>query len=54
MSMEQMQIFPEDEAIIDRIATFIDSKKKVHLLPIPITKELLKESIYELENYIKR
>ena len=54
MSMEQMQIFPEDEAIIDRIATFIDSKEKVHLLPIPITKELLKESIYELENYIKR
>lgn len=47
-----MNILPEDEAVIDQIVAFIDSKEKVHLLPIPITVDLLKESIFELENYI--
>lgn len=54
MSLKQMQLFPEDEAVIDQIVAFIDSKEKVHLLPIPITKELLKESMNELENYLEK
>ena len=51
-SLKQMNILPEDEAVIDQIVAFVDSKEKVHLLPIPITVDLLKESIFELENYI--
>lgn len=52
MSLHQMGIYPEDEAVIDQLVEFIDSKEKVHLIPLPITKEMLKTSIQELENYI--
>ena len=51
MSLKQMKITP-DETAIDQIVNFVDSKEKVHLLPIPITVKLLKESIFELEDYI--
>ncbi|MDT2614208.1 iron-containing alcohol dehydrogenase family protein [Enterococcus dongliensis] len=54
MSLSQMKLLPEDETVIDQIVTFVDSKEKVHLLPIPITTDLLKESIFELENYINQ
>ncbi|GCF95366.1 alcohol dehydrogenase [Enterococcus florum] len=52
MSLQQMNCFPTDQSVIDHIVAFIDSKEKVHLIPLPITKELLKDSIFELENYI--
>ncbi|MGO3608346.1 MAG: iron-containing alcohol dehydrogenase family protein [Enterococcus sp.] len=52
MSLQQMELFPTDEAVIDLIVEFVDSKEKVHLLPIPITKNLLKESMFNLEKYI--
>ena len=54
MSLKQMKLFPADETVIDQIVTFVDSKEKVHLLPIPITVDLLKESIFELEKYINQ
>lgn len=54
MSLKQMDIYPEDEAVIDQIVAFVDSKEKVHLLPIPITVDLLKEAIVELEEYISK
>jgi uncharacterized oxidoreductase len=47
-----MQLFPEEDSVLDQIVEFIDSKEKVHLLPIPITVDLLKDSIFELEAYI--
>ncbi|MBL1230223.1 iron-containing alcohol dehydrogenase family protein [Enterococcus sp. BWB1-3] len=53
MSLHQMGIYPEDETVIDAIVKFIDSKEKVHLIPVTITEDLLKESIYQLEEYIK-
>ena len=52
-SLHQMGIFPEDEALIDAIIEFVDGKEKVHLIPVTITKELLKKSIYNLEDYVK-
>ncbi|MDH6364940.1 putative oxidoreductase [Enterococcus sp. PF1-24] len=52
VSLHQMGMFPEDEAVIESLVEFIDSKEKVHLIPIPITKELLRDSIYKLEDYI--
>lgn len=51
-SLKQMQLFPEEDSVLDQIVEFIDSKEKVHLLPIPITVDLLKDSIFELEAYI--
>ncbi|MDT2759544.1 iron-containing alcohol dehydrogenase family protein [Enterococcus xiangfangensis] len=54
MSLTQMQLLPEDETVIDQIVAFMDSKDKVHLLPIPITTDLLKKSIFALENYINK
>lgn len=52
MTLTQMKISLDDEEVIDQLVAFIDSKEKVHLLPIPITVDLLKQSIFELENYI--
>ena len=54
MSLHQMNIYPEDEAVIDQLVTFIDSKEKVHLIPVPITKEVLRDSIFQLEKYINK
>jgi uncharacterized oxidoreductase len=54
MSLHQMGIFPKEEAVLDQLVEFIDSKEKVHLIPVPITKDLLLDSIYELEKYITK
>ncbi|MHC5247323.1 iron-containing alcohol dehydrogenase family protein [Enterococcus sp. LJL90] len=53
ISLHQMEIFPEDPQVITEIVDFIDSKEKVHLIPIPITKDLLRDAIYQLEDYFK-
>lgn len=53
MSLKQMNLSPS-ESVVDQLVNFIDSKEKVHLLPIPITVALLKESIFELEDYINK
>jgi len=53
MSLHQMGIFPEDAQVIDQLVQFIDSKEKVHLIPVLITKERLKEAVLDLENYLK-
>lgn len=52
-SLHQMGIYPEDEAVIDQLVKFIDSKEKVHLIPVEITEDSLRDSIYQLEAYIK-
>ncbi|MDR0920946.1 MAG: iron-containing alcohol dehydrogenase family protein [Lactobacillales bacterium] len=53
-SLHQMGIFPENEEALMKMVEFIDSKEKVHLIPISITKEKLMCSINDLENYIKK
>ncbi|MFD2306891.1 iron-containing alcohol dehydrogenase family protein [Enterococcus termitis] len=52
VSLKQMTIYPE-EAVIDEIVSFIDSKEKVHLIPVTTTKESLKRALISLEEYIK-
>ena len=47
-----MGIYPEDETVIDDVVRFVDSKAKVHLLPIEINFNYLKEKLLELEEYI--
>ena len=51
-SLHEMNIFPTDNEVIDKMVKFIDSKEKVHLIPIPITEDRLKDSIYKLEEYL--
>lgn len=51
-SLHQMGIYPEDQTVIDAIITFIESKEKVHLIPIVITEETLRQSLDQLEDYI--
>jgi uncharacterized oxidoreductase len=53
MSLHQMEIYPKDEQVIDQLVAFIDSKEKVHLIPVEVNKERLKEAIYALETYLK-
>lgn len=43
-----------NDNLVDQLSSFIYSKEKVHLLPIKITKEILSETIINLENYIER
>ena len=51
-SLHQMGIYPDDESVIDDVVRFVDSKAKVHLLPIEINFNYLKEKLLELEDYI--
>lgn len=51
-SLKCMGIYPDTVKVIDKMIQFIDSKEKVHLLPITITQERLKTAIYELEKYV--
>lgn len=53
-SLHQMGIFPEDPKVIEDIIKFINSKEKVHLIPIVITEKTLKQGIFQLEDYINR
>lgn len=46
-------IYPEEEAVLDAMVRFIDSKEKVHLIPIEISEERLRQGIEELEKYIQ-
>ena len=51
-SLHQMGIFPEDQELIEKIVQFIDSKEKVHLIPIEINQAVLRQAIFDLENYM--
>ena len=53
MSLRQMGLYPEEEAVLDAMVQFIDSKEKVHLIPIEISEERLRQGIEELEKYIQ-
>lgn len=54
ISLNYMGLYPEDEKVIDDIVSFINSKEKVHLIPISITPEILKKAIFNLEKYSEK
>ena len=54
VSLNHMELYPEDEKVLDDIVSFIDSKEKVHLIPISITPGILKKTIFDLEKYIEK
>lgn len=51
-SLKQMGIFPNDPSVIDQMVQFIHSKEKVHLIPVLITQERLKDALFKLEKYM--
>ncbi|MCR8969077.1 iron-containing alcohol dehydrogenase family protein [Facklamia sp. 7083-14-GEN3] len=53
LSLKQMEIYPEDEATLIKMVDFINSLEKVHLVPVPISKDILFKAIIDLENYIQ-
>lgn len=53
-SLHQMGIYPEDEAVIEELVRFIDSKEKVHLIPVAVTEDSLRNAMDRLEDYMKK
>ena len=53
MSLRQMGLYPKEEAVLDAMVQFIDSKEKVHLIPIEISEERLRQGIKELKSISK-
>lgn len=50
-SLTEMGAYPLPDDKLREIAVFMNSKDKVHLLPIEITEEILYKKIIDLENY---
>lgn len=54
MSLHKMGLFEKAEPVMDDIIQFIDSKEKVHLIPMEINTEVLKKAVLDLENYLEK
>lgn len=54
LSLTTMSLMPTDIKVINDIVEIIYSMDEVHLLPIEVTKEKLKQAIYDLEDYINK
>ncbi len=54
LSLHQMNLYPQDEKVIDDIVAFMDGKEKVHLIPIEINQPILKDKLLQLEGYMGR
>ncbi|MGM0125986.1 hypothetical protein IGI37_003387 [Enterococcus sp. AZ194] len=52
VSLKDMGIILEEDELMDALIGFIDTKEKVHLLPIKITKERLRSALIKLEEYM--
>lgn len=51
-SLADMKLSPLSEEDTEKIAVFINSKEKVHLIPIEVNPETIKKAIFDLEHYI--
>lgn len=51
-TLADMNLAPVSEEDTDKIVAFIDSKEKVHLIPIDVNLKTLKKAMIELEHYI--
>ena len=50
--LTDMELYPLDDELLDKIAAFVNSKEKVHLIPLEINQQVLRNKIIELEKYI--
>lgn len=53
-SLKDMHVDVSNEAKIDQVVDFLYKLDKVHVIPIEITKEKLKKTIYLLEDYFNK
>lgn len=53
-SLTEMGVYPMPESLLKDIIQFVNSKQKVHLLPIEINENVLTEALIKLENYINK
>lgn len=51
-SLTEMKAYPQSEETLHAIATLINNKEKVHLLPFEVNTENIVEGIHSLENYL--
>lgn len=50
-TLTDMGAYPLSDDNLNNIVAFVNSKEKVHLIPIEINESVLRETIIELENY---
>lgn len=53
-SLTEMGVYPMSDEVMKNIIQLIDSKAKVHLLPLEINKTTLTKALIDLENYISK
>lgn len=54
MSLTEMGVYPLSETQLNKIVQLVNSKAKVHLLPIDINESILKKAVIDLENFIAK
>lgn len=54
ISLTQMGAYPIDEASLEELLAFMDSKEKVHLLPLEINQTTLRKALVDLEDYMTK
>lgn len=52
-SLADMNLTPLSDEDTENIATFVNSKEKVHLIPVEVNPETIKKAIFDLERYIE-
>lgn len=53
-SLTEMGVYPLGEEELRNIVRFIDSKEKVHLLPLEINEETIEKALIDLEYYLAK
>lgn len=53
-SLKDLHVVIQPDETLDNLVAFIDSKDKVHLIPVEINQSTLKNAIFELESYIEK
>lgn len=52
-SLTSMSMWPMNEEELNNVVAFINSKEKVHLIPIEINEKTIKDAIIQLEDYMR-
>lgn len=52
-SLTEMGVYPFSESDMKKIVELMNSKEKIHLLPLEINEEILEKTYVELEDYLK-
>jgi uncharacterized oxidoreductase len=53
MSLADMGVWPMNDKKIAEIVSLANSKEKIHILPIEINEDILRDTMFKLESYMK-